>query len=95
MDDANIPSKNNKGRFMTLEQRLDVYAKAFPDEEDTLKALRFAGNAATHQHSIAAVVVLDAFQIYEPTLERLYGNDAAMIKAIQQKMIANKGSYDS
>ncbi|MFG1317690.1 DUF4145 domain-containing protein [Xanthobacter autotrophicus] len=95
MDDSKIPSTNKNGGYLTLEQRLDAYANAFPDEKDTLKALRFAGNAATHQHSIANVVVLDAFQIYGPTLERLYGNDAAMIKAIQQKMITNKGSYTS
>jgi hypothetical protein len=95
LDDFKIPSTKASGGFLTLNDRIQQFKKIDPDHAETFDALRFVGNVGTHGDDLKREALLDAFEIYEDTLEELFvkKKHKAKIDALKKKIIDAKGDY--
>jgi hypothetical protein len=51
------------------------------------------GNLGSHGEDVQQEAILDAFEIYEYTLDALCGQRKDRIEALRQKLISTKGKY--
>lgn len=79
---------------LTLNARIDKFAKADAELKDTLHALRIIGNVGSHDGGLTMGALLDAFEIYEDTLALVCGRRVPRLRAIRQKIKKTKGKYN-
>lgn len=95
LDDFKIPSTKSGGGYLSLNERIVEFKKIDPDHAETFDALRFVGNVGTHATELKQEALLDAFEIYEDTIDELFVKKKykAKIDALKKKIIATKGKY--
>jgi|SRR6478609_1619 len=89
LDELHVPRRSSKNKPLTLNQRIDEYAKLNPGSSliNTLEVFRGIGNIATHEDSIERKLVKEAFEIYEETLRELFDNKSAVINEMKNSII--------
>lgn len=95
LDDKLVPTEsiNAQGdtHALDLNRRIQIFEKTNPNEGQTFHALRMVGNIGAHGEPVTPETVLDALELYEDALDKLYSQKEAKLKAIQQKILSNKG----
>ena len=93
MDDFAISStteKNGKVKYLTLDARIEIFSEQYPSESELLHSIRWIGNASTHRETITKNDIIEAYEILELILDRLYNRDADRIKTLSGKINATK-----
>ncbi|ESY98058.1 DUF4145 domain-containing protein [Mesorhizobium sp. LNHC209A00] len=76
-----------------LAPRIERFAQKYPDQKDTLEALRWVGNVGSHDDDVSREALLDAYEVYDYWLRNFYGREKAAIDAKVQRLIDTKGKY--
>ena len=89
--DAKRPSAPGKRRVLELSARIDKLPKKIgtTDFSETLHALRIIGNLGTHGDKVPQPAMLDAFQLYEMALAKLFEDKSQNAKAIIKRLKAH------
>jgi hypothetical protein len=69
---AGIPTKNDKGEFVTLGRRIELFKAIDEENAHRLNALRWIGNFGSHPETLTKDDVFDAYDILEIVLEDRY-----------------------
>ena len=95
LDDKLVPTESinaqDETHVLDLNGRIQVFEKTNPDEGQTFHALRMVGNLGAHGEPVSSDRVLDALELYEDALEKLYSDKDKKLKAIKEKILASKG----
>ncbi len=83
--------QDGKAKRLDLNGRIAFYEKVNAEHASSLTALRMVGNLGSHGESVRREALLDAFEIYEYTLEELCGQRRARIEELRKALIATKG----
>jgi len=85
--------KKGKSYRLDLNERIAIFKVDHKDHASTLTALRMIGNLGSHGSSVSRNALLDAFRIYEDSLNELFGTHKAVIDKLREKLIDTKGEY--
>jgi hypothetical protein len=90
--DYKKPASPKKRRLLDLSARIEKLPKKIgtTDFSETLHALRIIGNLGTHGDRVVQSAMLDAFQLYEMALARLFEDKSQNAKAIIKRLKAHK-----
>jgi len=84
---------NNKGKrnSLNLHSRLELFKKNQPQIADHLLAIKWIGNSGSHIGKIEKVDILDAFELLEYSLNKLYDNSEKRINNLAREINRVKG----
>ena len=96
LDEQDIPRTKNGGGYMALAQRIQLFADSYGDEgfAKYLVALKWLGNAGSHDGEVHRDTILDAFEIVEHVLDVLYPpteRDKSHLPTLRDEIIESKG----
>lgn len=91
LDQFQIERKNDKGEFLNLASRIDKLTKTRPDQADYLNALRWLGNAGSHDGTVDFNDLLSCFDMLEHAMIELFEEREAKRRAEAKRIIAAKG----
>lgn len=80
-----------KKERIKLHQRIELFRKQNPEVAENLMAIKWIGNVGSHVGKIERVDLLDAFEILEFSLDRLYDDREKRIKKVVKEINKNKG----
>lgn len=90
MDHLGVPkrkkAKNNKFFDLTLHGRLEHFACKNPTIGSHLMALKWLGNAGSHDGTVSTNDLLDAFEVLENALAELIDQRSARVTALAKKL---------
>ena len=84
-------TSNGKYNDLTLHARIDLFAKRNKDAGAQLMALKWLGNAGSHDTGVSAGDLLDAFEILEHTLSEILDKRSAKVAAIARRLTKKHG----
>ncbi|WP_152536032.1 DUF4145 domain-containing protein [Mesorhizobium loti] len=93
LDSEGIPATTEKGAFITLAARIDLFGEKSPEYKDTLTALRVVGNLGSHDGDVTREALLDAYEVYEDWLKNYVGKHGEKMKGLVKKLTDTKGKY--
>ena len=88
-----VNATSGSTRRLDLNARIAHYELVNAEHAPSLTALRMIGNLGSHGEDVQQEAILDAFEIYEYTLDALCGQRKDRIEALRQKLISTKGKY--
>jgi hypothetical protein len=88
-----INATSGSTRHLDLNARIAHYEQLNAEHAPSLTALRMIGNLGSHGESVKQEALLDAFEVYEYTLDALCGQRKDRIETLRQKLISTKGKY--
>jgi hypothetical protein len=90
--DPKHPIKPGKRRLLDLAKRIDKLSHKVGKSEfsEILHALRVVGNLGTHGTALKQTTILDAYELYEIALERLFDEKSKIAKAIIRRLKAQR-----
>ena len=95
MDHLAIPQakKKKNGRYsaLKLHDRIDVFAKKEPTISSQLMALKWLGNAGSHDRTVSKSDLLDAFEILEHALAEIIDRRSAKVAELAKKLAKKHG----
>lgn len=71
---------------LTLHQRIELMAKTSPEVGTSLMAIKWLGNTGSHDGSVGAKDVLDAYEIFDPTLDTILGERAKRVSKLAKQL---------
>jgi len=85
--------KDKKGKYsdLSLHARIDVFAKNEPTIGPQLMALKWLGNAGSHNREVRKDDLLDAFEIMEHALVEIIDRRSAKVAALAKKLTKKHG----
>ncbi|MPS33838.1 MAG: DUF4145 domain-containing protein [Stenotrophomonas sp.] len=89
-----INATSGNTRRLDLNARIAHYEQLNAEHAPSLTALRMIGNLGSHGEDVQQEAILDAFEVYEYTLDALCGQRKDRIEALRQKLISTKGKYN-
>lgn len=94
MDYLKIPrthTVNRKRRRLTTHDRIREYAKKNPEIADLLFATKWIGNDGAHEVTLNRDDALDAFDILEAALDRLFGTTISEATSVARQVNRKRG----
>jgi hypothetical protein len=90
--DPKNPASPGKRRPLDLAARIDKLPHKLGTSHyaDILHALRVVGNLGTHGTRVKQATILDAYELYEIALERLFDDKSKLAKAIIKRLKSQK-----
>lgn len=90
MDHFGIPQRrrNKHGKYfdLSLHDRIDAFAKSEPTTGSQLMALKWLGNAGSHNSKVNQKDLLDAFEIMEHALSEIIERRSARVAALAKEL---------
>jgi hypothetical protein len=83
---AGIAPKGAKGRFLSLEKRIESYKAIDPENAERVSALRWIGNFGSHPERLTKDDLFDAYDILDVLLEDLYVGHQKSVRARVEKI---------
>ncbi len=95
LDHFKIPASKATGGYLMLNDRIKAFETIDPEHAETFHALRIVGNVGSHKGDLKREALLDAYEIYEHALDRLFVAKKlkAKMDSLKKKIIAAKGQY--
>jgi hypothetical protein len=80
--------KTKNGTFMdlSLHARIDIYRRSRPASGASLMALKWVGNAGSHGSHVTLTDILDAYEIFEHTLEEVVEERSKRVSTLAKKI---------
>lgn len=73
MDALGVSAASGEGRPLPLHHRIDEYNQTSPEIGEFLLAVKWVGNQGSHGESIQHHAVLEAYEMLQHSLDKLYG----------------------
>jgi hypothetical protein len=93
LNEQQIPKTKTttKGQIeLSLHKRLELFEKIKPEVSKLLMAIKWIGNAGSHFSDIKSEDVLDAYELLEFTLEKLYNDRELKLLKLSDEINKNK-----
>lgn len=93
LNELSIPDKKvskKVERQLSLHSRLEYFEKTNPDVSKHLMAIKWIGNAGSHFFNIKSDDVLDAFELLEFSLEKLYNDREKRLLQLSEEINVSK-----
>lgn len=84
--------QNGKEHNLRLHDRIELFEEKYEGLGKLMEAVKWLGNEGSHQGDLKTNDILNAFEILETVLEDLYSNRKERIKAMADRINANKGT---
>jgi hypothetical protein len=84
-------NKNGKRTALTLHNRLELYKKVQPEVADHLLAIKWIGNSGSHTGKIEKGDIIDAFELLEYSLNKLFDDTEKRVSNLAKKINRAKG----
>ncbi|WP_164838080.1 DUF4145 domain-containing protein [Sinorhizobium meliloti] len=94
LDQFGIERENAKGDFLNLASRIEKLTKTKPDQADYLNALRWLGNAGSHDGNVDFNDLLWCLDMLEHAMIELFEERDAKRRTEAKRIIAVKGKPD-
>lgn len=91
MDALNVPTHAPGGGKLKLHHRIEEFQKTDPDNGEILLAIKWLGNSGSHAGGVTRENVLDAFDMVELVVTKLFDTTAQQILAKVKAVNAAKG----
>lgn len=91
LDQFMVDRKSSKGGYLDLSVRIDKLAASHPDQKEFLDALRWLGNAGSHDGVVSLSDLLDCYEMLEHLLVELLEEKRSKMSAAAKRIIAAKG----
>ncbi len=91
LDQFNIERDNAKGDPLNLASRIEKLTKTKPDQADYLNALRWLGNAGSHDGIVEFDDLLSCFDMLEHAMIELFEGREEKRRAEAKRIFAAKG----
>jgi hypothetical protein len=75
---------------ISLQQRINIFLKKFPELENILNSIKWIGNYASHNENITKDDLLDGYHLLEYALKKIYDSDEKEIIAIARAITKSK-----
>lgn len=82
---------SGKKKRITLHNRILEFKKKNAEVASYLEAIKWIGNSGSHIGTLERVDILEAYQLLEFSLQKLFSNKESEIKKITKEIIARKG----
>lgn len=95
MDDRNINRTKTIGGKRTklnLHRRIELYKVKEPEIADFLLAIKWIGNVGSHVGDLKRIDILEAYEMLEHTLNKIYDDKEKRLKEISKKIIKRRGT---
>ncbi|MBU7570681.1 MAG: DUF4145 domain-containing protein, partial [Flavobacterium sp.] len=89
LNELNVPDANGTKK-LTLHKRLEEFEKTNSDTGNLLLAIKWIGNAGSHYSGLKNNDVLDAYELLEFALEKLYNDREKKLIQLSQEINKNK-----
>ncbi|WP_460738113.1 DUF4145 domain-containing protein [Microbacterium neimengense] len=86
-----VLTNRRKRRRLSTQERLDLFAGSQPDVVHTLEAVKWIGNAGTHESGLAFMDVIAGAKFLELALRRLYDTSEAELIATAKEINRRRG----
>lgn len=93
LNEQKVPTTmtTKKGEIeLTLHKRLEIFKNSNPEVSNLLMAIKWIGNAGSHFSDIKNDDVLDAYELLEFTLEKLYNDREQELLKLSDEINKNK-----
>jgi hypothetical protein len=84
-------SSGGRRRFLTLQDRISKLPKRYQIHTDLLLAVKWLGNAGSHDGLVKADDVLDAYEITEHFLTELYDSKNTYVRTLAKRINKRRG----
>ena len=93
LKDRGFPATDADGKFTALHNRIDNWHARYGalTVATSLMAIKWLGNAASHETGISRDRLLDAYEIFSQLLKRLYPPDERGLDQLADEIIKSKG----
>jgi hypothetical protein len=91
LDQFGVGRVNDKGDFLNLASRIERLTKTKPDQADYLNALRWLGNAGSHDGTVDFDDLRSCLDMLEHAMIELFEDREAKRRAEAKRIIAAKG----
>ncbi|MBA3774623.1 MAG: DUF4145 domain-containing protein [Ramlibacter sp.] len=91
LDHLAIPTKNAKGGYLPLDDRIDAFGKSDSVHGAQLMALKWLGNVGAHTIDVNADDLLAAFEVLEHVLSEVIDRKSAAIAKLAAEMTKKYG----
>lgn len=88
-------SKKKKRIKLTLHERIDKFEQKEPEIASHLRALKWIGNFGSHVEKLTKKDLVNAFEILEFAIEKLYTDKSKKIKQLSKNINRRKGPINS
>lgn len=80
-----------KNRRLSLHERIELFKEKDAELADTMLAIKWLGNAGSHASDLNEKDILDAFELMEHVIEKLFVEKLKKIRIITKKINTKKG----
>jgi hypothetical protein len=84
--------QGSKRKKMTLHRRIEEFKKVQPEIAGFLLAIKWIGNTGSHPGKLEKVDVLDAYELLEHSLNKLFDDTEGKLKKITKEINKRKGT---
>jgi hypothetical protein len=91
LDHLGIPAKTERGGFLTLDKRVDIFSMTDPAIAQHLMAMKWLGNVGTHSVNVNAADILDAYMVLEYVLAEVIEKRSESIRRTSEAIAAKYG----
>lgn len=91
LDHLGIPAKTERGGFLSLDTRVDLFSKTDPITAQHLMALKWLGNVGSHTAHVNAADILDAYVVLEYVLAEVIEKRSESIRKTAEAIAAKYG----
>ncbi len=78
------------GKKLSLHKRLEEFKKTNPDTSELLLAIKWIGNAGSHFSDLNSNDVLDAYELFEFAIEKLYNDREKKLIQLSKEINKNR-----
>ena len=86
-----IINSKRKRRRLSAQERLQIFAKTHPDVVNALEAVKWIGNAGTHETGLTLADVVTGAAFLELALRRLYDTSESQLLAAAKDINRRQG----
>lgn len=76
---------------LSLHKRLELFSEKLPEIANYLMAIKWIGNSGSHTGELTKEDLLDAFQLLEYSIEKLYDNKTKLLAKLSREIVKKKG----
>lgn len=80
------------GKRLTLHNRIEEFKKSKPEVADFLLAIKWIGNSGSHIGKIEKTDILDAYELLEHSINKIYDDTESKLKRITKEINKMKGT---
>lgn len=97
LENWGFPGETESGTFISLHKRIEDWHSLYgaPSVKQSLMAIKWLGNVASHETQLSRDRLLDAYEILSRLLRQLYPPDERQLDDLANEIVNSKGQQSS